>query len=179
MKEIRITAEELGKLLVMAYREWLKTAPLEEIVSVATARTIGVYLSWWDDDEDGTAENLRICLFITSAETNPPSSAVDGPDFAGHLPYVPLVGTGNWDQDIDDVLAEWGAKLPEDDEDEDEDDDGEASRVWRFESFLFNTPGLLSKARRSLARKIDDTVKDDFVVFAEVWLDAQRRKLVD
>ncbi len=175
MKEIRITAEELGKLLDEAYREWLKTATLSEIVEVATALKIGVYLEWWDDDIDGTEDNLRLDLWTTAPLTALPHDATEGPDFAGHLPYVPLVGFGDWDADIDDVLADWGVELPDDDDDVDDDDDDETARVRRFESLLFHTPELLPRARESLAWLIDDRVREDFVVFAEVWLDSQRQ----
>lgn len=178
MQLINITAEQLGRLIADEYRSWLTTAEDHELVDAAANLKLGVSLEWVNADDAGTADNLLIYIITTSGTREFPHRSDDAPDFAGYLPYWPLVGITNSDEDIDDVLQEWGVELPAEEDEEVEEDDPTV-RIDRFTTLIWDTPALWPQVRTSLANRIDGDVLSYFEQFASEWLDAEEAKIRD
>lgn len=178
MQTINITAEQLGALIADEYRSWLTTEEVHELVNAAVNHKLGVSLEWVNADDEGTVDNLLIYIISTSGTSTYPHRSDDAPDFAGYLPYRPLVGISDSDQDIDDVLREWGVELPAEEDEEVEEDDPNG-RIDRFTALIWDTPALWPQVRTSLANRIDGNILDDLTQFGEEWLDAENAKIDD
>ncbi|MGI4778328.1 MAG: hypothetical protein ACRYGA_09455 [Janthinobacterium lividum] len=178
MEKITATEKEIVPLIVHEFREWISNADGADLVRFGIHGELGVTLDWLDDDEDGTVDNLVVGIISTSGNFTNRERSDETSDFADYLNCRLLVGLGDSDSDIDEVLQEWKEELPHEDDDEVDEDDP-TGRIDRFESLLEGNPEIWPLARKSLNRRIDQDFLDDISQLVEEWLDRQRERLTD
>lgn len=176
MNIITVTENAIVLRIADELRELISEADGSDLLEIGVHGRLGLTLEWLDDDKEGTADNLFVDIIFTSGSLTDRHRVDQAPDFVDYLPIRRLVGMGDTDSDIDEVLQEWNEELPAE-EDDDVDEDDPTGRIHRFEELLEGTPAVWPLARESLRRCIDQDVLDDLSQLVEEWLGQQQHKL--